>query len=170
MERGNVIASGRPGLPVKIGKCIAVRRDFCGLSKQQLGARVGSTQCQLRRTSKARSVSAAGFYLKPLARLKRRLDFAFGKMVYPRFVVLFAWTGSLSKRVYFMSDGCDGNSAERASFATARCPKDSGFSSRWKPIARQSAGCANQREWDHFRATSPQGIAVPSCFRTRCRP
>jgi ribosome-binding protein aMBF1 (putative translation factor) len=28
-------------LGVRIGKCIAVRRDFCGLSKQQLGARLG---------------------------------------------------------------------------------------------------------------------------------
>ena len=28
-------------LAVKIGKCIAVRRNFCGLSKQQLGARLG---------------------------------------------------------------------------------------------------------------------------------
>jgi ribosome-binding protein aMBF1 (putative translation factor) len=28
-------------LVVKIGKCIAVRRNFCGLSKQQLGARLG---------------------------------------------------------------------------------------------------------------------------------
>ena len=28
-------------LAVKIGKCIAVRRSFCGLSKQQLGARLG---------------------------------------------------------------------------------------------------------------------------------
>jgi ribosome-binding protein aMBF1 (putative translation factor) len=25
----------------KIGKCIAVRRNFCGFSKQQLGARLG---------------------------------------------------------------------------------------------------------------------------------
>jgi hypothetical protein len=28
-------------LAVNIGKCIAVRRNFCGLSKQQLGARLG---------------------------------------------------------------------------------------------------------------------------------
>ena len=28
-------------LAVKIGKCIAVRRNFCGLSKQQLGVRLG---------------------------------------------------------------------------------------------------------------------------------
>jgi transcriptional regulator with XRE-family HTH domain len=28
-------------LAVKIGKCITVRRNFCGLSKQQLGARLG---------------------------------------------------------------------------------------------------------------------------------
>jgi hypothetical protein len=28
-------------LVAKIGKCIAVRRNFCGLSKQQLGARLG---------------------------------------------------------------------------------------------------------------------------------
>jgi ribosome-binding protein aMBF1 (putative translation factor) len=29
-------------LAVKIGKRIAVRRNFCGLSKQQLGARLGT--------------------------------------------------------------------------------------------------------------------------------
>ena len=28
-------------LAVKIGRCIVVRRNFCGLSKQQLGARLG---------------------------------------------------------------------------------------------------------------------------------
>ena len=28
-------------LAAKIGKCIAVRRSLCGLSKQQLGARLG---------------------------------------------------------------------------------------------------------------------------------
>src|SRR5271154_6934877 len=28
-------------LAVKIGKCIAVRRNFCRLSRQQLGARLG---------------------------------------------------------------------------------------------------------------------------------
>jgi ribosome-binding protein aMBF1 (putative translation factor) len=28
-------------LAVRIGKCIAVRRNFCGLSNQQLGARLG---------------------------------------------------------------------------------------------------------------------------------
>jgi ribosome-binding protein aMBF1 (putative translation factor) len=28
-------------LAVEIGKCISVRRNFCGLSKQQLGARLG---------------------------------------------------------------------------------------------------------------------------------
>ncbi len=28
-------------LAVKIGKCIAVRRNFCGLSKHQLGVRLG---------------------------------------------------------------------------------------------------------------------------------
>jgi hypothetical protein len=28
-------------LAVKIGKCIAIRRNFCGLSKPQLGARLG---------------------------------------------------------------------------------------------------------------------------------
>ena len=28
-------------LAVKIGKCIEVRRNFCGLSKPQLGARLG---------------------------------------------------------------------------------------------------------------------------------
>jgi hypothetical protein len=28
-------------LAIRIGKCIAVRRNFCGLSKQQLGARLG---------------------------------------------------------------------------------------------------------------------------------
>jgi transcriptional regulator with XRE-family HTH domain len=28
-------------LAAKIGKCIAVRRNFCGLSKQRLGARLG---------------------------------------------------------------------------------------------------------------------------------
>ena len=30
-----------PDLAAKIGKCIAVRRSLCGLSKQQLGARLG---------------------------------------------------------------------------------------------------------------------------------
>jgi len=29
------------GLAAKIGKCIAVRRSLCGLSKHQLGARLG---------------------------------------------------------------------------------------------------------------------------------
>jgi ribosome-binding protein aMBF1 (putative translation factor) len=28
-------------LAIRIGKCIAVRRNFCGLSKQQLGVRLG---------------------------------------------------------------------------------------------------------------------------------
>jgi ribosome-binding protein aMBF1 (putative translation factor) len=28
-------------LAARIGKCITVRRNFCGLSKQQLGARLG---------------------------------------------------------------------------------------------------------------------------------
>jgi hypothetical protein len=42
-------------LAVKIGECIAVRRKLCGLSRQQLGARLESTRWKLRLTSEARS-------------------------------------------------------------------------------------------------------------------
>jgi ribosome-binding protein aMBF1 (putative translation factor) len=40
-EAATLSAAFDRDLAVKIGKCIAVRRNFCGLSKQQLGTRLG---------------------------------------------------------------------------------------------------------------------------------
>jgi ribosome-binding protein aMBF1 (putative translation factor) len=64
-------------LAVKIGKCIAVRRSFCGLSKQQLGARLGIDPGEVEAYEQGEKRMSCGLLLETAKQLKATPRFFF---------------------------------------------------------------------------------------------
>jgi hypothetical protein len=64
-------------LAVKIGKCIAVRRNFCGLSKQQLGARLGIDPVELEAYEQGEKRMSCRLLLETARQLKATPRFFF---------------------------------------------------------------------------------------------
>jgi hypothetical protein len=64
-------------LAVKIGKCIAVRRNFCGLSKQQLGARLGINPVEVEAYEQGEKRMSCRLLLETAKQLKAKPRFFF---------------------------------------------------------------------------------------------
>ena len=64
-------------LAVKIGKCIAVRRNFCGLSKQQLGARLGIDLAEVEAYEQGEKRMSCSLLLETAKQLKATPRFFF---------------------------------------------------------------------------------------------
>jgi ribosome-binding protein aMBF1 (putative translation factor) len=64
-------------LAVKIGKCIAVRRNFCGLSEQQLGARLGINPVEVEAYEQGEKRMSCSLLLETAKRLKATPRFFF---------------------------------------------------------------------------------------------
>jgi hypothetical protein len=64
-------------LAVKIGKCIAVRRNFCVLSKQQLGARLGIKLTEVEAYEQGEKRMSCGLLLQTAKQLKASPRFFF---------------------------------------------------------------------------------------------
>jgi hypothetical protein len=64
-------------LAVKIGKCIAVRRNFCGLSKQQLGARLGINPVEVEAYEQGEKRMSCSLLLETAKQLKATPRFFF---------------------------------------------------------------------------------------------
>ena len=64
-------------LTVKIGKCIAVRRNFCRLSKQQLGARLGINPVEVEAYEQGEKRMSCSILLETAKQLKATPRFFF---------------------------------------------------------------------------------------------
>ena len=64
-------------LAVRIGKCIAVRRNFCGLSEQQLGARLGINPVEVEAYEQGEKRMSCSLLLETAKRLKATPRFFF---------------------------------------------------------------------------------------------
>jgi hypothetical protein len=64
-------------LAVKIGKCIAVRRNFCRLSRQQLGARLGIYSMEVEAYEQGKKPMACKLLLETATQLKAAPRFFF---------------------------------------------------------------------------------------------
>ena len=64
-------------LAVKIGKCIEVRRNFYGLSKQQLGARLGIDSREVEAYEQGEKRMSCGLLLETAKQLKATPRFFF---------------------------------------------------------------------------------------------
>ena len=64
-------------LTVKIGKCIEVRRNFCGLSKQQLGARLGIDSREVEAYEQGKKRMSCGLLLETAKQLRASPRFFF---------------------------------------------------------------------------------------------
>jgi ribosome-binding protein aMBF1 (putative translation factor) len=64
-------------LVVRIGKCIAVRRNFCGLSKQQLGARLGIDPKEVEAYEQGKKRMSCRLLLETAKQLKAKPRFFF---------------------------------------------------------------------------------------------
>jgi ribosome-binding protein aMBF1 (putative translation factor) len=64
-------------LAVKIGKCITARRNFCGLSKQQLGARLGINLTEVEAYEQGETRISCGLLLETAKQLKASPRFFF---------------------------------------------------------------------------------------------
>jgi hypothetical protein len=64
-------------LAAKIGKCIAVRRSLCGLSKQQLGARLGIDSAEVEAYEQGEKRMGCKFLLETAKQLKATPRFFF---------------------------------------------------------------------------------------------
>jgi len=72
-------------LAAKIGKCIAVGRNFCGLSKQQLGGRLGIDSMEVEAYEQGEKRMSCRLLLETAKHLKATLGFSFNNLVW-------AWT------------------------------------------------------------------------------
>lgn len=64
-------------LAAKIGKCIAVRRTLCGLSKQQLGARLGIASADVQAYEQGEKRMGSKLLLETAKQLKATPRFFF---------------------------------------------------------------------------------------------
>jgi hypothetical protein len=64
-------------LAVKIGQCVAVRRSFCGLSKRQLGARLGIDPVEVEAYEQGEKRMSCGLLLETAKQLKAKPRFFF---------------------------------------------------------------------------------------------
>lgn len=65
-------------LSAKIGKCIAVRRTLCGLSKQQLAARLGIDSAEVEAYEQGEKRMSCKLLLETAKQLKATPRFFFG--------------------------------------------------------------------------------------------
>ena len=65
------------GLAAKIGKYIAVRRNFCGLSKQQMGARLGINSMEVEAYEQGEKRMSCKLLLETAKQLKATPRFFF---------------------------------------------------------------------------------------------
>jgi ribosome-binding protein aMBF1 (putative translation factor) len=68
-------------LAAKIGKCIGVRRSFCGLSKQQLGARLGIDSAEVEAYEQGEKRMSCHLLLETAKQLKATPRFFFQGLV-----------------------------------------------------------------------------------------
>jgi hypothetical protein len=79
-ELQDVVTSSQPfnrDLAIKIGECIAVRRSFCGFSKQQLGARLGIGPVELEAYEQGNKRMSCKLLLETAKQLKATPRFFF---------------------------------------------------------------------------------------------
>lgn len=79
-ELGNVAASSPAfdrDLAAKIGRCITARRNFCGLSKQQLGVRLGINLIEVEAYEQGEKRMSCGLLLETGKQLKASPRFFF---------------------------------------------------------------------------------------------
>ena len=82
-------------LAARIGKCIAVRRTFCGFSKQQLGARLGIGLMELEAYEQGEKRMSCGLLLETAKQLKAAPRFFFNDLAMSR----IGLTGRFGRRI-----------------------------------------------------------------------